>query len=128
MSVLLDTHALLWWLTADPHLSVAAKSAIEDVATERHVSAVTAFELANKVRIGKLEVAREIIETFDDIIAQGRFTKLDVDHSHALLAGQMLGVHKDPFDRLLAAQAKIEGLALITVDEAFDQFGIIRLW
>ncbi|MCE7028318.1 type II toxin-antitoxin system VapC family toxin [Jiella sp. CBK1P-4] len=92
------------------------------------MSAVTAFELANKVRIGKLEVAREIIETFDDFIRQGRFSKLHVTHSHALMAGQMLGTHKDPFDRLLAAQAKIEELALITVDQAFDQFGITRLW
>ncbi|TFF27901.1 type II toxin-antitoxin system VapC family toxin [Jiella endophytica] len=126
--MLLDSHAFLWWLTADPRLSVNAKSAIDNGETVRHVSAVTAYEIANKVRIGKLELAREIVDTFDEIIAAGRFSRLDITHVHALLAGQMPGTHRDPFDRLLAAQAITGSLAVVSCDTAFDDFGVARLW
>ncbi|MDH4413465.1 MAG: type II toxin-antitoxin system VapC family toxin [Rhizobium sp.] len=128
MSILLDTHAFLWWVTADPRLSAAAKTAIDDPSTRRCVSSVTAFEIANKFRIGKLEMAGEIIESFDAVLGDAGFEKLAVTSSHALLAGQIPSGHKDPFDRILAAQAKLENLAMLTIDPAFDTFGIQRLW
>ncbi|MFN4208049.1 MAG: type II toxin-antitoxin system VapC family toxin [Agrobacterium albertimagni] len=128
MSILLDTHAFLWWVTADPRLSAAAKTAIDDPSTRRCVSSVTAFEIANKFRIGKLEMAGEIIESFDAVLGDAGFEKLAVTSSHALLAGQIPSGHKDPFDRILAAQAKLENLAMLTIDPAFDTFGVQRLW
>ena len=103
MSVLLDTHALLWWLTADSQLSPVARAAIDDGDRVRYVSSVTAFEIANKHRLGKLPIAGPVIESFDQIIKDGNFRKLDISTSHALLAGKLPSTHKDPFDRLLAA-------------------------
>lgn len=128
MSFLLDTHAFLWWVTADPRLSASAKTVLDDGSSRRCVSAVTAFEIANKFRIGKLEFAREIIEHFDAVLDDAGFEKLPVTPTHALLAGQILSDHKDPFDRMLAAQARLETLSLITIDKAFDNFGVERLW
>jgi PIN domain nuclease of toxin-antitoxin system len=128
MNLILDTHVLLWWLMADPRLSRKAKAAVEDPEVKRYVSSVTAFEIANKVRIGKLEPARTIVATFDNILSAGRFIQLDVTHRHGLIAGQLPGAHKDPFDRLLAAQARCEDLVLISADSAFDSFPVERLW
>jgi PIN domain nuclease of toxin-antitoxin system len=128
MSFLLDTHTFLWWVTADARLSASAKTVLDDGRARRCVSAVTAFEIANKFRIGKLEFAREIIEHFDTVLDEAGFEKLAVTPTHALLAGQMPSDHKDPFDRMLAAQARFETLALVTIDQAFDDFGVERLW
>ena len=128
MSILLDTHAFLWWVTADPRLSAAAKAAIDDPSRRRCVSSVTAFEIANKFRIGKLEMAGEIIESFDAVLGDAGFEKLAVASSHAILAGLIPSGHKDPFDRILAAQAKLENLAMLSIDPAFDTFGVQRLW
>ncbi len=128
MSFLIDTHALLWWLTADPRLSSKAKDIMDDGQMDRHVSAVTAFEIANKVRIGKLGFARQIIDEFDDILAEGHFLKLDIAVSHARRAGLMYGDHRDPFDRLLAAQAEIEGLVMLTNDPEFGSFSVQSMW
>lgn len=128
MSFLLDTHAFLWWLTADPRLSQPARSAIENANERRYVSSVTAYEISNKFRIGKLDMAREIIENFELVVAEAGFEKLPVTASHAILAGQMQSAHKDPFDRILAAQARLDSLSIISVDPAFDTFGVQRLW
>lgn len=127
MRYLLDTHALLWWLMADPRLSRSAKYIIDNPAVARHVSAVSAFEIANKVRIGKLDEARPAVEAFDIILAEAQFNRLDITHSHALLAGRLHSPHRDPFDRLLAAQATLEGLTLLTSDQAFSGFGIATI-
>jgi PIN domain nuclease of toxin-antitoxin system len=128
MSFLLDTHAFLWWVTADPRLSAAAKTVLDDGRARRCVSAVTAFEIANKLRIGKLEFAREIIEHFDLVLNEAGFEKLAITPTHALLAGQIISAHKDPFDRMLAAQARLETLTLVTIDQAFNEFDVERLW
>lgn len=128
MSYLLDTHALLWWLLADNRLSRKAKSIIDDGDTVRFVSPVTAFEIANKVRIGKLDDARPLTLDFEGIVADARLSHLDITPAHALLAGTMAGEHKDPFDRILAAQAKLERLTIVSADGALDVFGVARLW
>lgn len=128
MRFLLDTHTFLWWIMAHSSLSQRAKSVIEDPDALRCVSAVTAFEIANKFRIGKLDFAREIVENFEAVLDDGGFQRLDISPSHALLAGQMPGNHKDPFDRLLAAQSKLESLTLVTADQAFEGFDIRCLW
>ncbi|NKN37683.1 type II toxin-antitoxin system VapC family toxin [Agrobacterium sp. a22-2] len=128
MSFLIDTHAFLWWVLADPNLSSKAKAAIDDADAVRYVSSVTPFEIANKLRIGKLEFAREIVENYDTVLHEANFLTLDITSSHALLAGRLAGEHKDPFDRLLAAQASLDALVLISADRAFDGFDIDRLW
>lgn len=128
MSVLLDTHALLWWLTADRKLSKTAIATIENLSASRYISAISAFEITSKVRIGKLDFARRIAEDFDMILQEGGFIKLDLSTAHAFLAGRMPGIHRDPFDRMLAAQCKLENLSLITIDPAFREFGVDIIW
>lgn len=128
MSVLLDTHVFLWWLTADPRLSANVRNIIGNGQIERHVSAVTAFEIANKVRIGKLEFARPLIDKFDEILAEGGFLKLDIACSHAKLAGLLSGAPRDPFDRLLAAQAISQGVPVLTADPALLALGADVVW
>lgn len=128
MKLLLDTHALVWWLTDDRKLSTRVRKAIADADCEVYVSAVTAFELATKVRLGKLDAAREIAQRYEEMITASLFVALPVSQRHALAAGRMAGEHRDPFDRLLASQAHIEGLPLATIDPAFKHFGIKTIW
>ena len=128
MNVLLDTHALLWWLSASRELSATARTAIENSHHRRFISAVSAFEIANKFRLGKLPGAGAVLEAYDEIIERGGFRHLPVTAAHAKLAGEMSGSHRDPFDRLLAAQCKLENLSLLTVDAAFNEFDIDIVW
>ncbi|MBT9587653.1 type II toxin-antitoxin system VapC family toxin [bacterium] len=125
---LLDTHALLWSLYEPARLSDAARAAIENVKNVRLVSAVTAWEIATKLRLGKLEVARSLVESYQDHIVNFQATELAISSRHSLLAGSFTQPHRDPFDRLLAAQALLEGVPLITADSALIQFPIPILW
>ncbi len=123
MRLLLDTHALLWWWTDDPRLLGAARDAIANPENEIWVSAASAWEIATKDRLGKLELLPNLTLRFNDLIEQSRFRLLAIDASHALLAGSLRQDHRDPFDRMLAAQAQIENLHLVTTDRAFETFG-----
>jgi PIN domain nuclease of toxin-antitoxin system len=126
MRLLLDTHAYLWWVRRDPKLSVRARDLIatEDII----VSAVTALELAIKARVGKLPAADEVVSDLPTAILEEGFEALSVTIEHARLAGSMPGRHRDPFDRLLAAQARIENVPLLTVDPAFLEFDVQTFW
>ncbi len=128
MKLLLDTHTLLWWLDGDRRLSSAARSLIGDEGTNVFVSAASAWEIATKVRIGKLPGAVEVAERFSQVISQQDFEGLDITLEHARLAGLLPGEHRDPFDRMLIAQAQIEGIPLVSNEHLFDQFGIRRVW
>lgn len=128
MRLLLDTHALLWWLDGDQRLSVPAQSAIGDVKNQVFVSAASAWEVATKVRIGKLPGAVEVADRFGEIIADQQFIALSIAIEHARRAGLLAGEHRDPFDRMLIAQSRIEGLALVSNETLFDTFGVERLW
>ena len=128
MNLLLDTHAWLWWLTNDPRLSECARDAIADVANDVHVSAVSALEIATKVRLGKLAEAAEVLDRYDELILKDQFQHLPIAHYHALRAGACPAAHRDPFDRLLAAQSELESLTLVTRDPAFAEFGTTVLW
>lgn len=128
MRLLLDTHALLWWFTDDPRLSVKARALIGDAGNEILVSAASAWEIATKHRLEKLEEAAEAVIRFEELVAADGFTHLPVSYRHGLRAGRYHAAHRDPFDRLLAAQAEIESLPLVTLDPAFKQFEIITLW
>ena len=128
MKLLLDTHALLWWLDGDERLSDSARSAIDDNSTRVFVSAASAWEIATKVRIGKLPGAIEVAERFSEIIGNQDFEALAISVEHARQAGLLPGEHRDPFDRMLIAQSQIEGLTLVSNETLFGRFGIRRLW
>ncbi len=128
MRLLLDTQALLWWWTDDPRLLGAARDAIANPENEIWVSAASAWEIATKDRLGKLELLPNLTLRFNDLIEQSRFRLLAIDASHALLAGSLRQDHRDPFDRMLAAQAQIENLHLVTTDRAFEAFGTPIFW
>lgn len=128
MRLLLDTHALLWWQTDDPRLSARARAAIADEANEVFVSAASAWEIATKSRIGKLDGIPQAVARFDELVRADGFRHLPVDHRHAFRAGGYPQEHRDPFDRMLAAQSELESLALVTLDPAFVGFGTRTLW
>jgi PIN domain nuclease of toxin-antitoxin system len=128
MRVLLDTHALLWWLAGDRHLTLKAKRAIADEANEIFVSAASAWEVATKVRIGKLPHAGPLAVDFAREVRQQQFTALPISLEHAQVAGSMVSTHRDPFDRMLIAQALEEKMAIVSNESLFDTFGVQRIW
>ena len=128
MKLLLDTHALLWWSEGNRRLAARARAAIEDENNDVFVSAVSAMEIATKHRLGKLEGAARWAEGFEAELAAEGFEPLAVDVRHGRLAGAMLIAHKDPFDRLLIAQAMLEGMGLVSNESLFDAYGVPRIW
>ena len=128
MRLLLDTHAFLWWVTDDERLSPAAKQAAADPANEVFVSAASAWEIATKQRLGKLAGVARVGERYAELVAADGFQHLAVDYRHALRAGGYTLEHRDPFDRMLAAQSELERLPLVTRDPVFALFGTRTLW
>jgi PIN domain nuclease of toxin-antitoxin system len=128
VDLLLDTHALLWWLAGDTALSPAARSAIDDPANTVFVSAASAWEIATKVRIGKLPGAAAIVADLPDLIQAQGFTPLPITVADGQLAGTLPNPHRDPFDRMLIAQALRRQLILLSNERLFDAFGVRRLW
>ncbi len=128
MQVLLDTHVLLWWLTDDERLSHAVRRVIAEPANEILVSAASAWELSTKYRLGRLRGCEEIVVRYTEIIEAEHFRTLAIEPRHALLAGTYATRHRDPFDRMLAAQSELESLPLATDDEAFRSFPCRTLW
>ena len=128
MRLLLDTHALLWWWKNDMALSVSARTAMADPTNDVFVSAATAWEIATKVRKGQLPEAREGIATFAEDVERDGFRHLAVQSRHGLRGGSLPGAHKDPFDRLIAAQALIEGMTVVTREREIAGFGCEVLW
>lgn len=128
LRLLLDTHALIWWLAGDEALSRRAREAIEDEGNSVAVSAASAMEVATKFRIGKLPDAALLAQNFEAIIADQGFAELAITVDHALRAGEMNIAHKDPFDRFLIAQAQSEDMVLISNEALFDGFAAKRLW
>ncbi|MFA6031975.1 MAG: type II toxin-antitoxin system VapC family toxin [Myxococcota bacterium] len=128
MRLLLDTHALIWWLAGDEAISRRAREAIADEVNDIAISAASAMEIATKFRIGKLPGAALLAQNFEEIIAEQGFGELPISVHHARLAGEMNIAHKDPFDRLLIAQAQVEDLVLVSNEALFDGFAIKRLW
>jgi PIN domain nuclease of toxin-antitoxin system len=128
LRLLLDTHALIWFASDAPQLSEAARSALEDEGNEVLVSAVNALEIAIKHRLGKLPSGELLATDFERQIAGRGLGSLAMTATHARIAGALPGDHNDPFDRILAAQALLEGLTIVSRDAALDAFGVIRLW
>jgi PIN domain nuclease of toxin-antitoxin system len=128
MKVLLDSHAFFWWVTDSPKLSRTAWAAIDDDSTEVLISSVVAWEIANKVRSGKWPDAQALVETFFSTMKHYGFEPLPLTLEHAHYAGTFRATHRDPFDRMLAAQSVIEGVSLVTADPVFVTFGTHVLW
>ena len=127
MRLLLDTHTLLWWLAGDAHLSAKARKAIAAERNDVLVSAASGWEISTKHRLGKLD-ASALVGQIGAILSAQSFGTLDITVDHAERAGALPGGHKDPFDRMLIAQAQAENLTLVSNDAAFDAYGVSRLW
>jgi PIN domain nuclease of toxin-antitoxin system len=128
VELLLDTHALLWWLVGNPRLSRVAADAMRSGEAVVHVSAASAWEIATKHRLGKLPEADAIAADLPGCVADQGFEPLPISFAEAELAGRLAGDHRDPFDRMLIAQALLRDLTLVSGDAAFDAFGVRRLW
>jgi len=124
---LLDTHALLWWLQEHPSLSSKARRAIAATENQISVSAATVWELAIKNNSGKLEISA-LLDGFESKLAEEGMLVLPISFDHALRAGALPNHHKDPFDRMLVAQAQADGFSVISNDTIFDRYGIRRIW
>lgn len=128
MRALLDTHTLLWAFNGDPSLGSGARELIEDRSNEILVSAASGWEIATKVRLGKLPTGEVLVSDFDYYLAQLGLESLPISMFHAIRAGSLPGEHRDPFDRMLISQAQIENLAIVSNDRIFDAYHVKRIW
>ena len=126
--LLLDTHAFLWWLAGDRKLSAGAREAIGDDSGPVFVSAVSVWEISTKHRLGKLPGASSIAGDLGGVIEGQGFVGMPITIDHAQSAGALPGPHRDPFDRMLIAQALVDDLVLVSNERAFDAYGVRRLW
>lgn len=127
-ALLLDTQVLLWWFIEPERLSTEVHAALLDPDRPVYVSAVTAWEIATKHRLGKLPGAATLLEPFVTLLAAQGFHSLPISERHGLRAGCYTMPHRDPFDRLLAAQAELEDLTLVTADQMLQAFPCRLLW
>jgi PIN domain nuclease of toxin-antitoxin system len=128
LDLLLDTHAFLWWVAGDAALSIPARAGIDDPGNTVFVSAVSAWEIATKFRIGKLPGAAYIVVDLTGVLATQGFVRLPISFAHGQAAGALPGPHRDPFDRMLMAQAMLDDMVLVSNEQRFDSYGVRRLW
>ncbi len=125
MKLLLDTHVLLWWLADDDQLSPRARHAIADTANPVFISAVSGWEISIKRKLGRLDLEFEALEA---AIKANGFFALPVSFQHGLAAGELPEHHRDPFDRMLVAQAQAEDMRLVSCDKALQGYDVKLLW
>lgn len=128
MRLLLDTHAFLWWLAGHPSLPRRVRVEIDQSGSDVHVSAASAWEIATKHRLGMLPEADLVATDVMSCIESQQFTPLPVSVLHGQIAGALPGQHRDPFDRMLVAQAMLEDLVLVSNERAFEGYSVKRLW
>ena len=128
MRLLLDTHAFLWWLAGDQGLSPAARKVITDKGNDVLVSAASAWEIATKHRLGKLPGVAAIVDDLETVIAEQSFAELPISIRHGRVGGSLPGPQRDPFDRMLIAQALVDNLVLVSNERGFDAYGVARVW
>jgi PIN domain nuclease of toxin-antitoxin system len=124
----LDTHALVWWLTDSPQLSAAVRQRIADPDNIVLISAATGWEIATKFRLGKLPSMAPVVADIEAHVRAEGFQPLAVTMRHAQRAGSLPGPHKDPFDRMLIAQALEEACTLLSNEVVFDDYAVSRAW
>jgi PIN domain nuclease of toxin-antitoxin system len=127
LRTLIDTHVLIWWLRDDPRLSKAATAILKESDNEILVSAAVGWELAIKVNLGKINPA-SVLDELKKTVSKEGFADLPITLSEAIRAGSLPLHHRDPFDRLLAAQAQVLDLSILSADEVFDLYGVQRIW
>lgn len=125
---LIDTHVLLWWLFNDSRLSYKARQLIKSRDNSIYVSAASAWEISTKHRIGKLPEAGDIVKDLPAFLLRGRMESMEITLQDALLAGAFEYDHRDPFDRMIMAQAKLRELPIVTNDAAFNDFAENIIW
>ncbi|MDQ3035711.1 MAG: type II toxin-antitoxin system VapC family toxin [Myxococcota bacterium] len=123
MKLLVDTHAILWWLGADDRLSANARQAIARAGDDAVVSAASIWEASIKRAAGKL-AGPDLL----DAVAAAGLPFLAIDEHHAKLAGELPLLHRDPFDRMIVAQAMIESLVVVTSDAEISRYGVSVVW
>ena len=128
MRILLDTHALLWWLAGSDRLSKVARGVIADDANDVLVSAGSAWEIATKYRLGRLPGAAALAEDVSGCLLDQGFRPLAITVADGERAGRLPGPVRDPFDRMLIAQALTLDIALVSIEQPFDRYGVRRLW
>jgi PIN domain nuclease of toxin-antitoxin system len=126
--LLLDTHVFLWFVLDDPRLSAAALAAIQDRRNNAHVSPASHWEIAIKISLGRYHIQNELVTFWETGMRNSDFRPLPITVQHTAHMISLPFHHKDPFDRLLAAQALTDGLALVSADAAFDTYGVTRVW
>ena len=128
MKLLLDTHTLLWFIAGNTNLSASARSLIEDASNEKFVSIASVWETAIKISIGKMSLSTPFDVLFPHQLEINGFELLPVKIEHTSVVATLPFHHRDPFDRLLIAQAIEEKMTLVSVDEIFDDYSVKRLW
>ncbi len=128
MRYLLDTHALIWWLNDNKSLSAAARAAMDDGHNDIFVSAASAWEITTKHRKGRLDTATGLLPDSSEAVELNGFINLPITSTHMVRSAMLQGAHRDPFDRILSAQAILEDMVLITVDEKMSSFGAATFW
>jgi PIN domain nuclease of toxin-antitoxin system len=128
MRILLDSHALAWFLLGDKRLPPRLRTEIENIEADVFVSAVCAWEIGSKIAKGQWPEAINVPAMIDDLVARLVFLPLPITIQHARVASFLRARHRDPFDRMLAAQAQVESLPLVTVDPFFREFEIQVIW
>ncbi|MGA8670646.1 MAG: type II toxin-antitoxin system VapC family toxin [Terracidiphilus sp.] len=128
MRILLDTHTLLWAAFDEDSLSRPSRKILRTSANELFVSAASAWEIATKFRLGKLDSAQILANDFVRTVSGAGYQLLSISVEHALRAGRLPGEHRDPFDRMLAAQAIHEDMPILSSDEQLEGFGVRRIW
>jgi PIN domain nuclease of toxin-antitoxin system len=128
VKLLLDTHALLWWLDGDTQLSRKVRRLIADTGNDVYVSAVSACEIATKARLGKLPQALGVAHRLAQVVAEQGFRTLDITIEHGQRAGSLASEHRDLFDRMLAAQAQLSGMPIATRDPHFAALSVEIIW
>ncbi len=128
MRYLLDTHTFLWWITDDPRLSPRVRAIIREPAHEVVFSAASAWELAIKAQLGRIHVSGDLATFVPQQLAANGFAQLAVEVRHALRVAALPPLHRDPFDRILVAQASLDDLPLLSRDPAIAQYGVPVVW
>jgi PIN domain nuclease of toxin-antitoxin system len=128
LRVLLDTHAFLWWLEGDRRMSRKARRLVASSETQVFLSAASLWEITTKARLGKLPRALAVAADVPAAMTGQGFAPLSITPAHAQRAGSLQGPHRDPFDRMLVAQAVLEGLAIVSMDRVFDEYPVTRVW
>ena len=128
MRALLDTHAFLWWVIDSPELSQSVRSVMGDSTNELYLSAASGWEIAIKTKLGRLEIAGDPEKLIPEQMVLNAISGLPVQMSHALHVFQLPDLHRDPFDRILIAQARLEEIPIITIDSAISQYDVETIW